>query len=212
MRGNEECGTGLSPSPARIATRVMIVGGSGTGKSFLALRLAELAHLPSFHMDQMSWHPGFVHRTTSEMDALTRDIHDRDHWIVEGGHYETGHERAHRAHLLIWLDLHPALQSWRVFLRSVRHHGMVRPCMAQGCPERFGRHTIDVVRYVWKSHHFHRQQIQGIIAKAPPGLKIHRLRTAWQVRRFLSQCVKAADALGFLVPEDLDASVRRDCR
>lgn len=210
MRGDEEYGTSLAPSPAKIVTRVMIVGGSGTGKSFLGLRLAELACLPSFHMDQLSWHPGFVHRTTSEMDALTRDIHARAHWILEGGHYETGHERADRAHLLIWLDLHPALQSWRVFLRSLRHHGTVRPCMAEGCPERFGRHTIDVVRYVWKSHHFHRKQIQAVIAKAPPGLKIHRLQSTGQVRRFLSQCVKAADVPGFLVPEGLDASAKRD--
>ena len=212
MRGGYGYGTGMASSPARTATRVMIVGGSGTGKSFLALRLAELAHLPSFHMDQLSWHPGFVHRTTSEMDGLTRDIHARDHWIVEGGHYETGHERANRAHLMIWLDLHPALQSWRVFLRSLRHHGTVRPCMAHGCPEKFGRHTIDVVRYVWESRHFHRQQIQGIIAKAPPCLKIHHLRTASQVRRFLSGCAKATDGSGLLVPEGLNASVRRDCR
>jgi adenylate kinase family enzyme len=201
MRSDHGYGLGPVPSSRMMATRVMIVGGSGSGKSFLALKLSELAHLPSYHMDQLSWRPGFVHRTTSKMDALTRDIHAREHWILEGGHYETSRERADRAHLLIWLDPHPALQTWRVFLRSLRHHGKVRPCMAEGCPEKFGPHTIEVVRYVWESRHFHRKQIQAIIAQAPSRLRIHRLQTAWQVRRFLSECVKASDAPGFLIPD-----------
>jgi hypothetical protein len=60
MRSDHGYGLGPVPSSRMMATRVMIVGGSGSGKSFLALKLSELAHLPSYHMDQLSWRPGFV--------------------------------------------------------------------------------------------------------------------------------------------------------
>ena len=194
-------GISLAPSSMMVARRVMIVGGSGSGKSYLALKLSERGRLPSYHMDQLSWRPGFLHRTTAEMNELTRGIHAREHWILEGGHYETSHERANKADLLIWMDLNPALQSWRVLLRSLRYHGKVRPCMAEGCPERFGRHTINVVRYVWDSRQFHQKQIQEVIANAPPGLKICRLQTPRQVRQFLSKCLMAPDAPGVLISE-----------
>lgn len=65
-----------------LVTRVMVLGGSGTGKSWLAMRLAALAGLPAYHMDQLSWMPGFVHRSTGELDALTREIHAQEHWII----------------------------------------------------------------------------------------------------------------------------------
>ena len=203
MQARAEFGTGSSLSSGTVATRVMIMGGSGSGKSFLALKLAQLSGLPSHHMDQLSWRPGFVHRSTAELDAATRDIHARDHWILEGGHYETGRERAARAHLLIWLDPHPLLQGWRVLHRSLRHHRKVRPCMAEGCPESFGLHTVDVIRYAWQSRPFHQERIREIIATAPPGLRIQRLGSGRQARRFLSRCARAAHGPGLLVPQDL---------
>lgn len=126
------------------------------------------------------------------MDAATRDIHARDRWILEGGHDETGRERAARAHLLIWLDPHSLLQGWRVFHRSLRHHRKVRPCMAEGWPECFGLHTIDVIRYAWQSRPFHQERVREIIATAPPGLRIRRLGSGRQARRFLSRCAGAA--------------------
>lgn len=181
----------------------MILGGSGAGKSHLALRLSALGRLPSYHMDELSWRPGFVHRTTAEMDSLTRAIHAQDCWVLEGGHYETSRERAHRAHLLVWLDLSPAVQSMRVIRRAIRHHGEVRPCMAEGCPEHFGRHTIDVVRYVWETRRFHCEKIEEAVAAAPAGLRIARLRTARQARRFLAGCAPAPGGPGLIIPEQV---------
>lgn len=181
-----------------LCTRVMILGGSGAGKSHLALRLAALAGLPSVHMDELSWRPGFVHRSTAELDRMTREIHARDHWIIEGGHYETCLERARRAHLLICLDVPPLVQACRIVLRSLRHHGRVRPCMAEGCPELFGSHTIEALRYARRSHAFHQDRIRDVLQGAAPTLGIRRFRTGFQVNRFLSRCRPAPAGPGFL--------------
>lgn len=66
--------------------RVMILGGSGAGKTHLTMKLSTQFRLPRYHVDQLSWQPGFIHRTAEELDVLTQDIHADQHWVLEGGH------------------------------------------------------------------------------------------------------------------------------
>lgn len=178
-------------------TRVMILGGSGAGKTYLALKLASRFQLPSYHIDQLSWQPGFIHRTAEELDALTQEIHANKNWILEGGHYETCHDRAQRAHLLIWMDPKPVVQTWRVMQRSLRYHGKIRPGMGEGCHEWFGKRTFEAATYAWESREFHRERALEIIANAPPNLTIMHLRIARHVRGFLRQSHADPDGPGF---------------
>lgn len=182
-----------------LVTRVMVLGGSGTGKSWLAMRLAALAGLPAYHMDQLSWMPGFVHRSTGELDALTREIHAQEHWIIEGGHYETMHERAARAHLLIWVDPSRPVQVARVAWRSLRYHNRTRPGMGEGCRETFGWHTLDAIAYARTSRQFHRDRATEVIAAAGPRLALAHIRSGWQARRFLRRCAPVPRTRGFLL-------------
>lgn len=182
-----------------LVRRVMILGGSGAGKSWLALRLAARSRLPCHHMDRLSWMPGFVHRSTEELDALTLDIHGQDHWIVEGGHYETAAERAARADLLIWVDPPLALQVARVAWRSLRYHGRIRPGMGEGCREAFGTRTWEAMRYAQLSHGFHRDRASEIIGAAPPTLRHCRIGSGWQARRLLARCRAVPGARGFVL-------------
>lgn len=80
--------------------------------------------------------------------------------------------------------------------------------MAEGWPECFGLHTIDVIRYAWQSRPFHQERVREIIATAPPSLRIQRLGSGRQVRRFLSRRAGAAQGPGLLVPQDLQALPR----
>lgn len=41
-----------------VIERVMIVGGPGAGKLWLARDLGRISGLPVFHMDQIHWKPG----------------------------------------------------------------------------------------------------------------------------------------------------------
>lgn len=85
-----------SSSSGMVATCVMIMSGSGAGnpsgvEAFAAFPFSQLPH------ESTQLAPGFVYRTTSELNTLTGDIHAQDHWVLEGGHYETGRETADRA-------------------------------------------------------------------------------------------------------------------
>ena len=186
----------------RIFRRVMILGGSGVGKSHLAARLSALSGLPSFHVDQLSWQPGFVHRSTEELNQLTADIHTRDHWIIEGGHYETSVERAQRADLMIVLGSNPIVQVLQIVLRSWQYSGRVRPGMAEGCVQRFGPQTLSAVHYALTSNRFHRDRAQAVMAEAHPGLAVMHLSSRAEVDGLLSRSRRIILARGFALGDD----------
>lgn len=168
--------------------RVMIVGGPGSGKSWLARRLGEISGLPVYHMDHVHWLPGWVERDPREKDMLTREIQGRPAWIFEGGHSRTYRERAARAQMLIWLDLPAGVRMRRVLFRSIRGSGKVRPDMAAGCAEYFGRQTLDFLRFIWRTRETSRQPVQRLIANPPAGLRIAHLRSRAEVKAFIAAC------------------------
>lgn len=180
--------------------RVMIVGGPGSGKSWASRRLAEVSGLPVFHMDHIHWLPGWIEREGLEKDMLVREIHAREAWIFEGGHTRTWRERAVRADLLIWLDLPIGLRLRRVVWRSLRHAGRVRPDMAEGCHEEFGRQTLAFLRFMWRTRETARRPAQRLIDTPPPGLRIAHLRRPAEVRRFLEGCRRSAEGPGLRPP------------
>lgn len=183
-----------------VITRVMIVGGPGSGKSWLSARLAPLTGLPVYHMDHIHWLPGWVERDGLEKDMLVREVHLRDRWIFEGGHSRTYRERAARAELLIWLDLPISLRVPRVLWRSVRHSGRVRPDMAEDCPETLGRQTAEFLRFMWRTRKTARLAVMRIVDRPPPGLAVVHLRRPAEVRAFLQGCRRAPVGAG-LDPE-----------
>lgn len=179
----------------------MIVGGPGSGKSWVSRRLSEISGLPVYHMDHIHWLPGWVERDPREKDLLTRGIHTRSHWIFEGGHSRTYRDRANRAQLLLWLDLPVGLRIRRVLWRSIRMAGRVRPDMAPGCPEVFGRQTWNFLRFVWRTRETARQAVLRVALPAAPGLRVVHLTEARAVTAFVAGCRASKTGAGLIAPE-----------
>ncbi len=188
------------PMQPRTASRIMIVGGPGSGKSWLAGELHRISGLPVWHMDQIHWLPGWVERDRQEKDLLTRRVHARPDWIFEGGHSRTYRERAARADVLIWLDLPFWLRARRVLARSWRHAGRVRPDMAEGCPEEWGRQTTQFLRFMWRTRETSRLAIRRCLDTAPDGLRVVHLTRAADTQAFLDACRATDGAAGLILP------------
>lgn len=180
----------------------MIVGGPGSGKSWMSRRLGAVSGLPVWHMDHIHWLPGWVERDRLEKDMLTREVHARDAWIFEGGHSRTYRERAARAQLLVWLDLPVGLRIRRVLWRAILHHGKVRPDMAAGCPEAFGRQTVDFLHYIWRTRETGRQAVLRVLDAAPAHLQVVHLRGAAELRGFLATTRPAMPGPGLILSGD----------
>lgn len=165
----------------------MVIGQPGSGKSTLARMLGAATGLPVVHIDRIHWMDGWVPREAAEKDRLTREVHARDAWILEGGHSRTWPERLARADTLVWIDVGLPLRLWRVLRRVVAGYGRARPDMPAGCPERLDRGFLGFLAYVWRTRATARAGIAAIFAAPPPHLALHRVSTAAEARALVAR-------------------------
>ena len=87
------------------ASRWVIIGNSGTGKSTLAEHVGMALHLPIYDLDLIHWHQGGRKRDEAEAKASVADIARTGAWVIEGVYGWLTGVALPQADALIWLDL-----------------------------------------------------------------------------------------------------------
>ncbi len=85
----------------------MITGNGGSGKTWLARRLAEPLGLPLVHLDDVHWEPGRygISRDRAVVREDVRTIAAGEAWLIEGVYGLYVDIALPRTTTLIWLDL-----------------------------------------------------------------------------------------------------------
>ena len=87
-------------------TKIVVVGGSGSGKTTVARRLAEAHDLTYVELDALHWGPNWTPRPADEFRTLVETAIAADTWVVDGNYYgKLGDLVLERADLVVWLDL-----------------------------------------------------------------------------------------------------------
>jgi len=88
-------------------TRTLIIGNSGSGKSWLAQRLAQQLREPWTDLDRIHWlsDEHSIPRPRAEALAMARIAADEERWLIEGVYGWIASELLSRATALIWLSL-----------------------------------------------------------------------------------------------------------
>ena len=99
--------------------RIIIIGNSGCGKTFLSKRISRPA-TKIIHLDEAFWEPGgFNKKRPQEIVARElQNIPKLERWVVEGVFGELADLFLERATCLIWLDM-----DWQTCQRNLLDRG-----------------------------------------------------------------------------------------
>jgi adenylate kinase family enzyme len=174
-----------TPLPYR-PSKVTVNGTSGAGKSTLSRRISEILDLPYSEMDSLFHGPGWTPNPcfVDVVDAITAG----PRWVCE---YQYDHVRpmlSERADLVVWLDVHVSVATWRVTKRTITRRIRGQELWngnKEGPLREFFTDPEHVVRYAWTTRHEARTRVHGLLS-SHPHLPVVRLRSPREVERWVS--------------------------
>jgi adenylate kinase family enzyme len=175
-------------------TRIVVVGPSGSDKTRLAARLAELLHAPHVEIDAL-WHgPNWENCGAEELRTRVSAATEGDDWVCDGTYHTIiGEIVLERAETVAWLDLPVALVIGRLVRRSwVRKRDKV--VLWHGNLEET---WINQIRWlIWpafKRAFENRRDLPPRLARHTQ-LDVHRLRSDREVEAFV-QSIHATESM-----------------
>ena len=101
--------------------RIHIIGGPGSGKTPLALKLTKALHIPSYELDSI-WcnEQTITDRSLAKILHYIDDIATQAEWITEGTDITCTNQLLLQANYIIWLDIPWPLALWHIVTRYVR--------------------------------------------------------------------------------------------
>jgi len=111
--------------------RVLVTGNAGSGKTTVAITLADLLNLPYSGLDAIVWQPGWIKTPKHSRDACEVAIAKRSSWVVDG----VSEIMLEAADTVIFLDFPRYTCYWRVLVRNLPFLFRSRPGLPAHCPE-----------------------------------------------------------------------------
>ena len=121
--------------------KISIIGGSGTGKTTLAINLSKELELPSYHIDAINYSDNWEKRDKSIRDKEILEIVKEEKWIIDGTYKDTLKSRLENADLVVYLDYTSLSQVVGVLKRYFKYKGKDRP-ENPGCKERMNKEFL----------------------------------------------------------------------
>lgn len=162
--------------------RIALVGSLGSGKSWLAIKIADVLKLPLIHLDKEYWKKGWVPKEKEQWRKSQQKIVEQDCWIIDGNYNSTLDVRLEKADVVIFLDIKRIIWTMRVIKRRRKKRIDMPKDLIE--PPLFSKYFISFIKYVWK---FSKNQKIELVNKIEsyPHLSIVHLKSKKQIYQFL---------------------------
>jgi hypothetical protein len=89
--------------------RILVLGNSGSGKTWLSGALVNFLDLKMISLDDVCWEPGgyYKRRTEEDVKSSLQEISQSSNWVIEGVYGDLAEILFPRLTMLYWLDLDP---------------------------------------------------------------------------------------------------------
>lgn len=166
----------------RRVDKIAIIGCGGSGKTYLANRLAALLNLPLTHLDGVYYDADWNPLPHEEFAAIQRDLVSAPRWIIEGNYASILPNRLAAADTVIFLDLPAATCLIGILRRRWRYRG------GQHAQDGvYDRLTWNFVRYICRYRTTMRPRVRQLLAEHRGSARLITMTSHRQVGRFLAQ-------------------------
>ena len=164
--------------------RVNVIGTSSSGKTTLAIGLAERLGVPYIELDALHWEPNWTEAPNAVMRERVRSAIDGEAWVVDGNYSAVRDLVWGRADTVVWLDLPLPTILARYARRTVRRLA-TRQELWSGNRERLGFLLGRDSLLRWILGTYRRREYPALLA-ARPQITAIRLRSAREARNWLA--------------------------
>lgn len=168
--------------------RIVVIGGSCSGKTTFSKALAKAMKSEHIELDSLFWGPGWKETSPEIFKSRVQAAISKDTWIADGNYSKLNEWLWSQADTLIWLDLPITTILVRFFLRSFRR-SIRRELLWNGCQESL-RNSIfqknSLLVWILKTHRRRANQYALLLQNPPhPKMKVYRLRTSREIQDFV---------------------------
>ena len=102
--------------------KILIVGGPGSGKTYLSKKIKQHLRLPVFSSDNFFWKEGSLEnkRPKQEREKMLRELLSKKKWVLEGVFFSWIKPAVAEAEIIIFLDVHPIIRAKNIIIRFIR--------------------------------------------------------------------------------------------
>lgn len=118
--------------------RILIIGSAGSGKTVLSNKLSKELNIEVTHLDKLYWLPNWKKQSDEYCLEITKELTNKEEWILDGNYIQTLDERLSKADLVIFLKIN-RFECIRSLFRRKKltvKKKIVRDDLADGCADK----------------------------------------------------------------------------
>lgn len=164
-------------------SKIIIIGNGGTGKSTLGDLLSKATGIKVFHLDKLTYKPGWIRVDEQDFKNKLDKILSEDKWIVEGWSFHSTLEtRLNAADTIIYLKFPVTVCYFYALQRHVKYAFRQNPYDPEDSP--IINKTGKMIKAMWKVYRIYEKDL-NIMLNELRNKKIIIFKNRKEVNKFI---------------------------